>query len=93
MQVIEKLFKLSKDRIYSVTLFSDKAVELEPSSLLDQTIDKFYPKLSGRYQASWLHFKDRIEKNAKDFDKFQTDFTMHLKYDSQPKMETISRLL
>ncbi|TNV85624.1 hypothetical protein FGO68_gene6330 [Halteria grandinella] len=93
MKVIDRLFKLSKDRIYTLTLFTEVTDEFTQAELLDQTIERMYPKLSGRYQGQWLHFKDRIEKNSQDLDRFRQDYSFHLKYEPSPKMETIIKIL
>jgi hypothetical protein len=74
MQVIERLYKLAQDRVFTVKLKATQ--EDEP-----RTMDKLYGKLTGRHLSQWNFFKDRCEKNIKSFKQYFDDYELNLVYE------------
>lgn len=89
MQVIDRLYRLCKDRIYTVNLTHGD----DDESDYDKSMDKVYGKLTGKYLSQWNWFKDRAEKNIKDLKPFMNDYDFKVHFEGQSKMETIAKIL
>jgi hypothetical protein len=88
MQLIEKLYKLSKDRIYCLAPPLENISEMRSSDM-----ELLYPKLSGKQAAVWAHFKERIEKKSKEIGLFKQSHHLILKFESQPKMLAVAKII
>ena len=101
MKLIEKLYKIAKERVFTLHLKKQKEGKKEEKisdgqtkvESTPQTIEKVYPDLNGRCLTQWTWFKEKATANLQELNQYQRDFELTVSYETQPKMETISSII
>lgn len=83
MRLIEKIHKLAKERVYTVALKQPKA----------QSLEARYPELKGSFKEQFKALTCAAEAGVKNFEQFARDFEMVPRFESQPKMAAICKIL